>query len=153
MSMFGLVVEMNGRYFAGHAGTAESKTLIVATLPPGAERNGLLKESEQDAARVLEFGIHHSGSPSAATLVAMVNRDFKSVRQQSGQAVSLDPTDVSSLNMDALISLFGGDFRRTKEVARRIGALIGERRHVPQQKHISVSRIPLWNLSGCAQYE
>ncbi len=124
LAMFELVIEMDGNYFGGYAGAAESKALIAVTRPPGKDRDKLLQEAEELASRALELGIDQSWSHSAAALVAQVKRDFKSARQQSERATSLDPSDLHALNMDALISLFGGDFERATEMARRAAEIM-----------------------------
>ncbi|NDR55678.1 MULTISPECIES: tetratricopeptide repeat protein [Aliiruegeria] len=145
--MFELVIEMDGNYFAGYAGAAESKALIAVTRPPGKDRDGLLQEADDLALRALELGIDQSWSHSAAALVAHVKRDFKSARQQSDRATSLDPSDLHALNMDALISLFGGDFERAADMARRAAEIMEPRDYFPNKSIRASAEFHLGNYS------
>ncbi len=145
--MFELVIEMDGNYFAGYAGAAESKALIAITRPPGNERDRLLQEADAMASRALELGIDQSWSHSAAALVAQVKRDFKSARQQSERATSLDPADVHALNMDALISLFDGNFERAIEMARRAAEIMVPGDYFPNKSIQASAEFHLGNFS------
>ncbi len=145
--MFELVIEMDGNYFAGYAGAAESKALIAVTRPPGKDRDGLLQEADDLASRALELGIDQSWSHSAAALVAHVKRDFKGARQQSDRATSLDPSDLHALNMDALISLFGGDFERATDMAQRAAEIMDPRDYFPNKSIRASAEFHLGNYS------
>ncbi|WP_139280746.1 tetratricopeptide repeat protein [Shimia gijangensis] len=145
--MFELVIEMDGNYFGGYAGAAESKALIAVTHAPGRDRDRLLQEAEDLASRALELRIDRSWSHSAAALVAQMKRDFKSARQQSERATSLDPSDLHALNIDALISLFGGDFEKATEMAGRAAEIMAPGDNFPNKSIRASAEFHLGNFA------
>lgn len=133
LRMFEIVIETDPNFFGGYAGAAESKSLMAVMLPAGDGRDTLLNEAEELASRALELGIGESWSHSAAGLVALVKRDFGSARRDSERAISLDPEDLHTLNLDALIALFDGQFERATEAAERAAARLGPDDNFPNK--------------------
>ncbi|WP_425046203.1 hypothetical protein [Primorskyibacter sp. S87] len=119
LQMFELTIEMDPGYYGGFAGAAQAEALVAVTQQDGAARAAGLMSAKAHLAQAQERGIDQSWTHSAAALVALVSRQFDQARTSSEHALALDPTDAHSVNVDALIALFSGDFERAAEQARK----------------------------------
>lgn len=105
-------IKLDPSYFGGYAGAAQAATMIAGSSRPGPEREAMLEQARALAAKAIELAPTEAWSQSALAFLKFVERDFDESNRLSRRAVELDPEDLQALEMDAIISLFSGDFER-----------------------------------------
>lgn len=134
-------IKLDPSYFGGYAGGAQAATMIAGVSPPGPEREAMLEQARALAAKAIELAPTEAWSQSALAFLKFVERDFDEANRLSRRAIELDPQDLQALEMDAIIALFSGDFRRAVSSA-------SPERHLDRNG----SRFPWRNALGNAHF-
>ncbi|MEP2530751.1 hypothetical protein [Shimia sp.] len=117
LTLFERVIDLDSAYYAGFAGSAQVKALLAVQMPAGPAREQHVLSSTDLAQRAVELAPDAAWSHSAAAMAAYSDAECRDAAAHSKRALSLDPDDLFTLNFDAIISLFCGDFERALEVA------------------------------------
>ncbi|WP_412555289.1 tetratricopeptide repeat protein [Shimia sp. MIT1388] len=113
--LFEAAIELDPTYFGGYSGAAQATSMLGGLSPLGPQRDQMLKQSQAFVDEAMKLAPSESWSHSSAALLLMFKRDFDQAVKRSQQAVSLDPSDLSALEFDAIIAFFSGDFARALE--------------------------------------
>lgn len=113
--LFEAAIELDPTYFGGYSGAAQATSMLGGLSPTGPQRDRMLTQSQAFVDEAMKLAPAESWSNSAAALLLMFQREFDRAVKRSQQAVSLDPSDLSALEFDAIIAFFSGDFVRALE--------------------------------------
>lgn len=111
--LFEEAIDLDPTYHGGYAGAAQAAALFGGIAPFGPKRDEMLAKAEKYANEALKIGPSEAWSHSAIAILLMFKRDFEGANSASVRAVNLDPTDLRSLEFDAIIAFFSGDFGRS----------------------------------------
>lgn len=112
LTLFEKAIELNPDYFGGYAGAAQASAVFGGLAPNGPEREQMLAKARNYAEEATRLAPAEGWSQSALALLLMFEREFDEANRLSKRAVALDPDDLITLEIDAIIAFFSGDFER-----------------------------------------
>ncbi len=112
LTLFEKAIELNPDYFGGYAGAAQAAAMFGGLAPDGPDRDQMFEQARQYAEEASRLAPAEGWSQSAMAFLLMFERDFDDANRLSKRAVSLDPDDLITLEIDAIIAFFSGDFER-----------------------------------------
>lgn len=116
LNLFKHTIELDDTYHGGYAGAAQVSGVMAALMPAGPERDAVLARAQNYSETALRLRPESSWVQSSAAFVAFANRDYSTAKRLSDNALALDPNDLHAREVDALISLFTGDFERAAQM-------------------------------------
>lgn len=112
LDMFEEAMRLDPNYYGSYAGASQASTILAGLSPNAEMRQAYMQSANELAERALELDSTKSWSHSARAFSQMVRRDFASAQTSSRRALELEPDDLYALEIDAIISVFSGDFER-----------------------------------------
>ncbi len=112
--LFEEAIELDPTYFGGHAGAAQASAMFAGLAPLGDKRDQMMVKARTYAETAVDLDPASAWCQSALALVNMFERNFEEANRLSQRAVSLDPEDLITVEIDAIIAFFSGDFDRAR---------------------------------------
>ena len=141
LTLFEEAIDLDPSYYGGYAGAAQASAMFGGLAPLGETRDQMMARSRSYAETSVKLNPTAAWSQSALAYVNMFERNFEEANRLSRRAVSLDPEDLVTLEIDAIIAFFSGDFERARQSA-------APERH----KNRPGSRFPWRNVYGNASF-
>lgn len=110
--LFETAIDLDASFFGDYAGAAQATAMLGGMSPLGPQREQLLLQAQDYADSAIELAPSEAWSHSAKALVLMFQRHFDRAAESSQFAVSLEPEDLRTLEFDAIVAFFAGDFSR-----------------------------------------
>lgn len=115
--MFRRAIRLDPDYFGGYAGAAQTLTTLSKLKPPGPDRDEILAEALNMAAKAMAKNPAHAWTQSAAAWAAFGNDEFERAFDLSNRAVLINPEDGYVLDFHALILVLSGQFEKAREAS------------------------------------
>lgn len=112
LSMFEDVMQLDPNYYGGFAGASQASSILAALSPDASMRQQHFRNAMKYSDIALSLDATKAWSHSAAAFINFVARDFDEANKASFKALELEPNNSHSLEIDAVVALFSGDFER-----------------------------------------
>ena len=117
LELFERAIELDGDYFGGYAGAAQ--TLALGALVRGSGNSGPdLARARTMAERARQADPTSAWVQSALAWVAFVAGEFERAVELSDRAVQIDPADAHVRDFHGMIAVLGGEFERAAQIVQ-----------------------------------
>lgn len=114
--VFESAVALDDTYFGGHAGAAQVQAFASLLSGNPDAVNEAITKADEAAQKALALSPESAWSQSAMAMVEFSKRNWDRANALSDRALKIDPDDPHLVEIDALISLFSGDFDRVIKI-------------------------------------
>ncbi|CAD0187013.1 putative PEP-CTERM system TPR-repeat lipoprotein [Ruegeria sp. THAF57] len=141
LSVFERVIEMDGTYFGGYAGAAQTLATLSILIPELQAKADYATAAMDFADKAMQLAPEQGWSQSAKSWAYFANGDYEAALTLGRRASQLDPADGAILDFLGAVALFSGDFKEAVEIADRLSLL-----------ESSNQRFANRNISGAAHF-